>query len=192
MVRAATTVARAVTTVARVDRAVTIVARAATMTATATVTFTATPTLTPSRTPVLAPLAVVSLCNAIVRTRPDLSSTAVASISCGARLPVLQQQPEWTQVLYRDGQVGWIASHLLTMSDDHAELPVPTELPSFIDFAIVIDCPATLRSEPLTSSPALSALGCNEVVPVIQEVDGWIETFVSNQTGWIESEKVAR
>ncbi|TCP54536.1 N-acetylmuramoyl-L-alanine amidase [Tumebacillus sp. BK434] len=120
-----------------------------------------------------------------VRGGASTSYEIVTTISPGTLYPLLQQSGDWMQIRLPDERTGWVASWLVTPSEDKAKSAAKTQQHQ----ATVIAQQLNVRAAPSLEAKVLGTLQQNEIVPVHGEkAGGWTEISYAGGTGYVATE----
>lgn len=138
-----------------------------------------------------------------VRSGPDPTSPAITTLPQQTHVTILQTQGRWHQIRLATDQVGWVFAQYITTN---SIAPVPISNPSPIVLSPVVppapvanprpgtvtmsDLP--LRSEPDSSSFAITGLGINSQLTILQTRGNWHEVRLpTGETGWVFAQHIS-
>ncbi|WP_157729430.1 SH3 domain-containing protein [Tumebacillus algifaecis] len=122
-----------------------------------------------------------------VRGGASTSYEIVTTIRPGTRYPLLQRSGDWIQIRLPDERTGWVASWLVTTSENKAKSTAKSEQMQ----ATVIADELNVRQEPALGATVLGTLQQNELVAVQEErKDGWTEIEYDGRIGYVASEYI--
>ncbi len=125
-----------------------------------------------------------------VRSGPGENFARLATVSRDDRLPVMQNQGDWLQVVLPSNQTGWILGTytLLLLNLPEPPKPPTQSLPSSDTqkLATVTVSALNARTAPDTSAQVLTLLPQGTTLPVLAEQGDWFQVILpSGQTAWI-------
>jgi len=150
------------------------------------------PTATPNMPSSSEMTAVVNTGILNVRSGPGADFELLTSVARNSRLPVLQSQGDWLEVLLPSSQTGWIQGEfallLMELADPPPQLQPsqPQQPPQRQKMATVTVGALNARSAPDTSARILALLPQGTTLPVLAEQANWLRvSLLSGQAAWI-------
>ncbi len=121
-----------------------------------------------------------------VRSGPATSFSRLTIISAETVVPVIKQQGDWLQVRLNNGQIGWIASQYVQIS----QAPPPVAPASNPETVAVVNVSAlNVRSGPGTTYERIGVISQNTTMTILKEQGEWLQIRLNNgETGWIFKE----
>ncbi|RDI44110.1 SH3 domain-containing protein [Falsibacillus pallidus] len=131
------------------------------------------------------PQAKVGVDSLNVRQGPGLTYSVVAQIHKGETYEIVGQQKDWVQIKVSAFTKGWVASWLVTTTDNGYTAS------SSDSIGIVTADGLRLRSGPGTGEKVIDVLSKNEKVSILASSSNWYKVNANGHTGWISSEFVS-
>ncbi|WP_157722147.1 SH3 domain-containing protein [Tumebacillus avium] len=120
-----------------------------------------------------------------VRGGASTSYEIVTTIGPGTLYPLLQHNGDWMQIRLPDERTGWVASWLVTESQNKAKSAAKTQQSQ----ATVVAKELNVREAPSLEAKVLGILQQNEIVPVhAEKAGGWTEITYGGGTGYVATE----
>ncbi|MEJ8546953.1 stage II sporulation protein P [Brevibacillus borstelensis] len=112
-----------------------------------------------------------------IRSTPGTTAQIVGTITKAARLPIIKQQKEWTQVKLADGKTGWVINKYVKMID----IPQVKYVKSNVDMLNV-------RAEPNAAAQILQIIDKNGVYLQTKKQGDWAQIKLSDKvSGWVNA-----
>jgi N-acetylmuramoyl-L-alanine amidase len=128
-----------------------------------------------------------------VRSGPSLNDDIVTTLNKGDLYPVLKAQGDWIQIQLSNGQKGWVANYLVSVTEESTASQVESvqaKTKEVSKTAIITVNSLNVRSEPSLNGNILGKLQKNDTVKIISESNDWIEITHNGQSGWISSQYI--
>lgn len=110
-----------------------------------------------------------------IRSVPGTTTQIVGTVTKATRLPILQEQKEWTQVKLANGKTGWINNKYVKM----IEVPQIKYVKSNVDMLNV-------RAEPNATAQILQIIDKNGVFLQVKKQGDWAQIKLSDKvSGWV-------
>ncbi|WHX77640.1 SH3 domain-containing protein [Priestia flexa] len=133
--------------------------------------------------------ATVNASSLNVRSAASTSASIVTNLPRNAKVTVIKENGDWSQIKTSDGKTGWVANKYL--ADVKADAP-KDEGTSVSKQATVNASSLNVRSAASTSASIVTNLPRNAKVTVIKENGGWSQIKTSNgKTGWVANKYLA-
>lgn len=165
------------------------------------------PAPSPSPAPLPAPTVnqqagTVTLAALPLRSGPDVTFNAITTLPINSQVTILQTQGKWHQVRTAAGQTGWVFAQHVTLNPatpqpvpNPAPQPVPQPTPAPVanqQSGTVTLAALPLRSGPDTTFSAITTLGINSQVTILQTQGKWYQVrTAANQTGWVFAQHIS-
>ncbi|MBN8436423.1 SH3 domain-containing protein, partial [Priestia flexa] len=142
-----------------------------------------------SSTNVVSKQATVNASSLNVRSAASTSASIVTNLPRNAKVTVIKENGDWSQIKTSDGKTGWVANKYL--ADVKADAP-KDEGTSVSKQATVNASSLNVRSAASTSASIVTNLPRNAKVTVIKENGDWSQIKTSDgKTGWVANKYLA-
>ncbi|UIR28523.1 SH3 domain-containing protein [Priestia flexa] len=123
--------------------------------------------------------ATVNASSLNVRSAASTSASIVTNLPRNAKVTVIKENGDWSQIKTSDGKTGWVANKYLKEGSDQPETNNPTE-------KVTITKAANLRTQPSLSASILRVAQVGESFNKVAESNGWVQIqYSSSQTAWV-------
>ncbi|UZW65048.1 SH3 domain-containing protein [Priestia flexa] len=123
--------------------------------------------------------ATVNASSLNVRSAASTSASIVTNLPRNAKVTVIKENGDWSQIKTSDGKTGWVANKYLKEGSDQPETNNPTE-------KVTITKAANLRTQPSLSASILRVARVGESFNKVAESNGWVQIqYSSSQTAWV-------
>ncbi|WP_163071212.1 N-acetylmuramoyl-L-alanine amidase, partial [Priestia flexa] len=114
-----------------------------------------------------------------VRSAASTSASIVTNLPRNAKVTVIKENGDWSQIKTSNGKTGWVANKYLKEGSDQPETNNPTE-------KVTITKAANLRTQPSLSASILRVAQVGESFNKVAESNGWVQIqYSSSQTAWV-------
>lgn len=128
-----------------------------------------------------------------VRSGPSLNSDIITTLIRGNSYPVLKEKGDWIQIQLRNGQKGWVANYLVSVTEESTSSQVDSEQVTTNEVsktAIITVNSLNVRSEPSLNGNILGKLQKDDTIKIISKSNDWIEITYNGQSGWISNQYI--
>ncbi|WEZ06720.1 SH3 domain-containing protein [Priestia flexa] len=123
--------------------------------------------------------ATVNASSLNVRSAASTSASIVTNLPRNAKVTVIKENGDWSQIKTSNGKTGWVANQYLKEGYDQPETNNPTE-------KVTITKAANLRTQPSLSASILRVAQVGESFNKVAESNGWVQIqYSSSQTAWV-------
>ncbi|MCG7314621.1 N-acetylmuramoyl-L-alanine amidase, partial [Priestia flexa] len=123
--------------------------------------------------------ATVNASSLNVRSAASTSASIVTNLPRNAKVTVIKENGDWSQIKTSDGKTGWVANKYLKEGSDQPETNNPTE-------KVTITKAANLRTQPSLSASILRVAQVGESFNKVADSNGWVQIqYSSSQTAWV-------
>ncbi|SIQ16995.1 SH3 domain-containing protein [Priestia flexa] len=123
--------------------------------------------------------ATVNASSLNVRSAASTSASIVTNLPRNAKVTVIKENGDWSQIKTSNGKTGWVANQYLKEGSDQPETNNPTE-------KVTITKAANLRTQPSLSASILRVAQVGESFNKVAESNGWVQIqYSSSQTAWV-------